>query len=67
MRSKHTSYGDLRKNLTKNSREQEKIIEGWWDGVIPHLFVHLELHEEFLFELGAESARRKQWIDYIVK
>ena len=87
MRSKHTCYGDLRKNLTKISQEQEKIIDDWWDGVIPHfenldttemtsrlisfmeeyphLFVHLELHEEFLFELGAELARRKQWIEYI--
>ena len=87
MRSKHTSYGDLSKNRTKISQEQEKIIDDWWDGVEPHfekldtsemtarlisfmeehphLFVHLELHEEFLFEMGAELARRKQWTDYI--
>lgn len=87
MRSKHTSYGDIRKKVPKISRGQKKIIEDWWDAVMPHyenlntnemagrlisfmeehpdLFVHLNLHEEFLFELGAELARRENWSDYI--
>lgn len=87
MRSKHTSYGGLSKNRPKISREQENLIDDWWDAVMPHsenlnttemmaglisfmeehpdLFVHLELHTQFLFELGAELARRKQWTDYI--
>lgn len=31
----------------------------------PDLFPHLALHEEFLFELGAELGRRQRWSDYI--
>lgn len=86
-KEKYNSYESLRKKLPKISREQEKIIDDWWDGVMPYyekletsemmdrvitfmeeypaLFVHLDLHEEFLFELGAEFAREKRLTDYI--